>query len=330
MKTLLIEGDINMDEIKVSISCTVYNHEKFLVKTLEGFLKQKTNFAFEVLIHDDASTDGSVKIIKEYAEKYPNIIKPYYQKENQYSKKNGIIGKIQIERALGKYIAICEGDDYWIDPNKLQIQVDYLDAHDECTFCCHSGIFVDESGNRLPGLFREFSENCIVPTNQVIRRWLCPTASIVYRKATKQTSDFPPLVTAPCGDYPLAVNMALHGTVYYIDRPMCAYRKNSGSVSAAWDRKKEVRHSVNSHFIEMIDEIDTYSHYQYHDDFLVMRNARELINLLIERKYVEALKPKYNVVRKLKAKDCIYFVLSDRAPWLLHIYERIRDRHRKK
>ena len=111
--------------ILVTVKCTVYNHEPYLRQCLDGFVMQKTNFAFEVLVHDDASTDGSKAIIEEYAERYPNIIKPMYETVNQYQI-GGFYRIIQLmnKYVQGKYIAICEGDDYWIDPLKLQKQVD--------------------------------------------------------------------------------------------------------------------------------------------------------------------------------------------------------------
>ena len=115
----------------VSISCITYNHAKYIRDALEGFLMQKTSFPIEILIHDDASTDGTTEIVREYEEKHPDIIKPLYETENQWSK--GIRGSavFNFPRALGKYIAICEGDDYWIDPLKLQKQVDFLEQNDE-------------------------------------------------------------------------------------------------------------------------------------------------------------------------------------------------------
>lgn len=119
--------DSNSDEIVVSIICDCYNHEKYIAQALDSFLMQDCDFKFEVLIHDDASTDNSAAIIKEYELKYPEIIKPIYQKENQYSKKVNIWKDYQFSRAKGKYIAICEGDDYWIDTLKLQKQVDFLE-----------------------------------------------------------------------------------------------------------------------------------------------------------------------------------------------------------
>lgn len=133
-------NDIQNNELQpliVSIQCFTYNHEKYIRDTLEGFVMQKTNFRFEAIVHDDASTDGTSEIIKEYAEKYPSIIKPIYETENQYSKKDGTLRRIMFDACKGRYIAFCEGDDYWTDPYKLQKQVDYLEANPECVLCSH-------------------------------------------------------------------------------------------------------------------------------------------------------------------------------------------------
>lgn len=119
----------------VSIVCTTYNHVLFVRQCLNGITTQKINFLFEVIIHDDASDDGTVEIIKEYEKKYPEIIKSIYQRENQYSKKVDIYETYIYPRAKGKYIAICEGDDYWIDENKLQMQVDFLENNPEYGMC---------------------------------------------------------------------------------------------------------------------------------------------------------------------------------------------------
>ena len=132
-------------ELIVTILCTAYNHEPYIRKCLEGFVMQKTNFQFEAIVHDDASTDGTATIIREYAEKYPDIIVPIYQTENQYSKKIGIYKTFLYPKAQGKYIAICEGDDYWTDPYKLQKQVDLLEANLDCSFCC-GGYIQEQAG----------------------------------------------------------------------------------------------------------------------------------------------------------------------------------------
>ena len=139
---------MDQNEIMVSICCLVYNHEKYLRQCLDGFVKQKTNFKFEALIHDDASTDNSQNIIREYEKKYPEIIKPIYQTENQYSKRAGVTWKIQFPRAKGKYIAMCEGDDFWTDEFKLQKQFDALEQNKDCVFCSHIVRCVAENGEK--------------------------------------------------------------------------------------------------------------------------------------------------------------------------------------
>ena len=117
----------------VSICCLAYNHEAYIRQCLDGFMMQKTTFPIEILIHDDASTDNTADIIREYEKKYPTIIKPIYQVENQYSKGVRVGVVYNLSRVRGKYVALCEGDDYWIDPLKLQKQVDFLEGHPEYT-----------------------------------------------------------------------------------------------------------------------------------------------------------------------------------------------------
>ena len=116
----------------VAIRCIAYNHEGYIRDCLEGIVKQRTDFPFVAIVHDDASTDGTADIIREYAAKYPDIIHPIYETENQYSKRNGSLRRVMdaaIEATGAKYVAFCEGDDYWTDPLKLQKQVDFLETH---------------------------------------------------------------------------------------------------------------------------------------------------------------------------------------------------------
>ena len=131
-----------LEEPLVSVQCLVYNHEPYLRKCLDGLVMQKTHFPFEIIVHDDVSTDHSVDIIKEYESKYPDIVKPIYEKENQYSKGDGRIIQIMNVACKGKYIALCEGDDYWTDPLKLQKQVDFLESHPEYSMvCCRTELY---------------------------------------------------------------------------------------------------------------------------------------------------------------------------------------------
>ena len=127
----------------VSVCCLAYNHEPYIRDCLEGFVKQKTDFKYEVLIHDDASTDKTAEIIREYEDKYPELIKPIYQTENQWSKGVPLTNTFLYARANGKYYAICEGDDYWCDENKLQKQFDFMQAHPEYSACVHNSIVLN-------------------------------------------------------------------------------------------------------------------------------------------------------------------------------------------
>ena len=128
----------------VSIICITYNHEKFIKTALDSFLIQKTSFKYEILVHDDASTDNTAKILKEYETKYPNIIKVIYQKENQCRKGNSPIA-ILLEEAKGKYLAFCEGDDYWVDEKKLQKQVEFLENNLQYSAVYHNVFIVNEN-----------------------------------------------------------------------------------------------------------------------------------------------------------------------------------------
>lgn len=175
-----------MKEPLVSICCMAYNHASYIRQCLDGFMMQKTNFLFEVLIHDDASTDGTQEIIREYADRYPELINPIYQIENQYSKGISPLRQILFPMAKGKYIALCEGDDYWIDPLKLQKQVDFLESHNELTFCVHrykrffviSNIVEDDLH---PGLFlgKEF---LVIDNNLFKRYWLTQPLTALIRR----------------------------------------------------------------------------------------------------------------------------------------------------
>lgn len=205
--------------LMVSIQCCVYNHEPYLRKCLDGFVMQKTNFRFEAIIHDDVSTDGSIEIIKQYAERYPDIIKPYYEKENQYSKRDGSLYKIMNSLCTGKYIAICEGDDYWTDPLKLQKQVDIMENDQTLSFCFHKCTTTSGAAK-----FAEWPvKNRLTPKDIIMNHYV-PTASLLYRtELMKNVDDF----NLTIGDIPLEVQLAMQGDVFYIDENMSVYRDDN-------------------------------------------------------------------------------------------------------
>lgn len=219
----------------VSIKCLTYNHEKYISQALDGFLMQKTNFPFEIVVHDDASTDKTAEKIREYEKKYPNIIKPIYELENQYSKPGISINDIILPYLRGKYIAICEGDDYWIDENKLQMQVDFLENNPEYGMCFHNAIIQNELSQKNDFNYNVNESREYTPT-ELFSSWIVPTASIVYKKKMldfklKNDMDF------LYGDIKLIQLCAHQSRVYGFKMKMSVYRMQPNSVT--WNTKKD-------------------------------------------------------------------------------------------
>lgn len=184
LDTVNITNDLD-EPVMVSIKCMVYNHAPFLRKCLDGFIMQKTKFKFEVIVHDDASTDDSTDIIKEYAEKYPDIIKPIFETENQYSKGDGSVGRIMNAACHGKYIAICEGDDFWTNSHKLQRQVDFLESHQDYMMCSHNYKIFDGT---LKPHFIDVKYQSVdnynyytADLNNYFDIWVCSPLTLMYR-----------------------------------------------------------------------------------------------------------------------------------------------------
>lgn len=157
--------------VLVSIICLTYNQSKYIRNCLEGFVCQKTDFSFEAIVHDDASTDETQSVIREYVQKYPDIIKPIFEKENQYSKRDGSLQRIVNNELSGKYVALCEGDDYWIDPLKLQKQVNFLENNPEYGMCYTDFDIKNEvSGVYEHSLFK--NEKSRYPSNYNLGEWI--------------------------------------------------------------------------------------------------------------------------------------------------------------
>ncbi|EXJ23323.1 putative glycosyltransferase - possibly involved in cell wall localization and side chain formation of rhamnose-glucose polysaccharide [Alkalibacterium sp. AK22] len=282
------------NEILVSISCIAYNHEPYIADAIDSFLMQKTNFKFEILIHDDASTDKTAEIIKKYENKYPGIINTIFQNENQYSK--GVkVGTINNSRANGKYMAICEGDDYWTDPYKLQKQVDFLEENPEYSLCVHAAKRVDAKTKKEFSEIRPVIRNKEFSTEEVISRGggLFPTNSMVYRrKESLVTPDF--YNNAPVGDYPLTIFLSLIGKVHYMDEFMSAYRTN---VEGSWTNRtlSDINKTISYIYkrIGMLDEINIYTEGEY---LAVIENTK-----LYNRYLILQLKGNY---REIKEGEC--------------------------
>lgn len=217
---------------KLSVICLTYNHAKFIRQALDGFVMQKTNFPFEVIVHDDASTDGTVEIIKEYEKKYPDIIKPIYQKENIWEK--GIDSKEYIyPKIKGQYVALCEGDDYWTDPLKLQKQVDFLEENPDYSICFHP-VVVHWEDNRAPDSFyptqKQISKIKNFNLKTLLKQNFIQTNSVVYRwRFHNDNSDIIPPKILP-GDWFLHLIHAQVGKIGFLPDVMATYRRHPNGI----------------------------------------------------------------------------------------------------
>lgn len=237
------------EKIAVSVVCMAFNQENYIREALDGIVMQKTTFRMEVLVHDDASTDQTANIIHEYELMYPDIIKPIYQTENQYSKHNGTIHRLLSDQASGKYIALCEGDDYWIDPYKLQKQYDFMETHPEYSLCGCSTLQLNEyTGKIMPfsitKVDRDFSLNEFInPSNG--RPF--PTVSFFMRSEIYQTR---PLWGFPVGDLPMTYYAAMKGKVRMLADTMCVYRRYS---KGSWTMRENTFSERAKIHMKMID-----------------------------------------------------------------------------
>lgn len=239
------------ESILVAIHCLVYNHEAYLRDCLDGFVMQKTNFRYVAIVHDDCSTDKSAAILKEYAEKYPDKIQPIIETENQYSKHDGSLLKVvinAINETNAKYIALCDGDDCWVDPLKLQKQVDYMETHPECglcitDFCFQGGLNVADKS--LPGFAemkvyqpQTFEDHLMSAGYIAPMTWL-------YRKELymRNTSDY---LEVADPSYAMALDLFATSKVAYLPDMTAVYRchegsaANSTSVQGMWNYKRGV------------------------------------------------------------------------------------------
>ena len=303
-----------------------YNHGRYIRDTLEGFVSQETNFPFEVFVHDDASIDNTVDIIKEYADKYPNIIKPILQKENQYSQNVRIFKNYIAPLISGKYIAICEGDDYWCDKKKLQMQVDWLENNPEYVFCVHNTRII----NCLDGtesLVNASKEDKDISTEEIIqwKKGLFHTSSYMYRS---EFAEIPCIFSVKgIGDYPRALYLATCGKVRYLSKVMSVYRY---MVPESWSQRmyksedagnKYIAHCQNR--ITMLKKVDEYTSGKYTECIrkVIRRNEYNILYLMND---LRKIKKEYkDIYRQSNFKNRLYIHIRHYCPVLLKMYHKI-------
>lgn len=296
------------DKALVSVACITYNHEKHIKDAIEGFLIQETDFPFEILIHDDASTDNTPNIVRKYVEIYPNIIKPILQTENQYSKGKRIF-HIVTSLCVGDYVAICEGDDYWTSPKKLQIQFEAMEAHPECYISFHPVEKVSH-GKKLGLMGMLHDERTILSTNYILNNGITfmPTCSLMIAKksidAIKSDNELNTFFNEWATSFFVKIHHSLHGGALYINKIMGSY-----TVSAAGSYTERVAKDIDFnisgiyHTNEAFERYDGITGYKFHSK--IKKEQQKLFWRLLGDEQIPIDK-RVDFFRKIHGKLSIY------------------------
>ena len=309
-------------DTEVSVLCTAYNHERYIRDCLEGFVSQKTSFRFEVLVNDDVSTDSTADIIREYEQKYPNIVRGIYQKENQYSKGVIINCDILLPLARGKYIAFCEGDDCWCDPFKLQKQYDALEAHPECYMSVHQTQKMREDGTPYQSYIppQRTRAGIIAPDDFIQgkpgKSGFHLTSFFVRTDALRAYAKDPPAFRrcVDFGDIPYQLYYGTLGPVYCIGGVLSRYRTGS---RGSWSSRlaSEPVEKMEKHYdmvSRMFREFDQYTNGKYHDYCRYKQLSCEFRKHYIRGEYRALIQQKFRPVFKkltLRQKAGVYYRL---------------------
>src|SRR5690554_5069147 len=291
------------ENVVVSVVMPTYNHEKYIRQAIEGVLMQDTDFLFELIIVEDCSTDDTKWIALEYADKHPNIINVLVSENNlgitdNYLRAMGVI--------TGKYIALCEGDDYWTDSLKLQTQVDFLETHPDCCLCFHpvSHVFVDNNqedfvfGPKIDG-------NHVFTSEEIIEGILIRTVSMLFK--TESIRDLKSWIYgAPLDDLALQLHCASKGNVGYIGgKPMSAYNRGNEGAWSAGETSTDLKQSKKWHkkrhedHLEVFDMFNTYTQQKFNNQIqnririnsirymsfmLPISNRKEQVKIIYDKK----------------------------------------------
>lgn len=318
----------------VSVICLAYNHEKHIARALDSMVCQQTDFPYEIIVHDDASTDGTADILREYEARYPDKIRAVYEKENQfYNPDLDIMQDLLTPLSSGEFIAFCECDDSWEDPLKLQRQADFLRAHPEYTMCVHAAyrhiVGTDEAEDEI---YPAEPEDRDYGPEEIIRRGagLFATNSFMIRReayadppACFNMQDF--------SDYTMLMYAAILGKVRYLHQPMS--RHNEG-VKDSWTVriwKEPALHAAHQYeMIRMLERIDRFYGGRYHAAFAGAAEERKADALETEYRMAldsgdkkELRKERYRALVRRDRRKAFHRMLNERFPRLVRLKHRL-------
>ena len=265
----------NEEKPLVSVLCLTYNHEKSIAQCLDGFVDQKTNFKYEVLVHDDCSTDGTLDIVLSYEKKYPDLFMVITEEENQYSKGVDIYDDIMMPLASGKYIALCEGDDYWSGSHKLQKQFNFMESHPECSLVCHNTMVHYMNGMKPDALMNSWSDIHRLSEDDIFICWDVHTSSYFLRRECFGRKEYQRKFSRIFEDYIELCNAADCGDIYSLPEIMSVYNfQNPESLTVT--ENKDIRSSLEliENRIKFLKEYDEHTSHRHSEVILKRLNAQ--------------------------------------------------------
>lgn len=325
------------NEIMMSVCCLVYNQEKYVRQMIESLVNQKTDFKYEIIINDDASTDGTADILRDYSSKYPELIIPIYQQQNQYSQKIRITNSILYPRVRGKYVCFCEGDDYWCDDNKLQKQFDAMEAHPECSICVHYVQPVNEDDTIIKLLI----PNKRIPTGVVecgqYAKWLlaeaecsfqlssyCIKGDLIHRMEVDKLPEF--FRESPVGDEAIQRFCLNYGKLFFIDKIMSCYRANSIGSWNIRENKAIEKKKIHCERMQNMDRLyDSFSNGKF-SEYIEQGYIKREFNFYYEScQYSKLFMKKYkHIFHDMKLKSKIKIVILTVFPFTKNILNYIK------
>ena len=257
--------------MKLSVMMITYNHVQFIAQAIESVLRQRVNFEYEVVIGEDCSTDGTRSVIMDFHRRYPNRIVPLFRDRNLGAMRNF---KETLAACRGKYVAVLEGDDYWIHEDKLQMQINFLDEHNDHAICCHRARFVNETAAGPSPVYPTRSAGTYVMADLLHENFVV-TNSVVYRwGSVGSLPDW--LLALKMGDWPLHVLVSRAGKIHLMDEVMSVYRIHQGGIWSSLPPQDQW-HGI----IEMLTTLGSHLGSEYTDDIRrgVARSYFELARL---------------------------------------------------